>query len=259
MLLTRRAEELLAPLQDWLAQVDPLVLPPTVEPERLTRRFRIITSEPGLFAVVMPALPAILAAAPGAAVDIVAERGDPREQLASGEADLAVSTVHKDRHMIHDRLLMRDPYICIVRAGHPMARQAATDEVSLADCARWPHVAIAAEWRQDGAAAAFLAAGIERRVAATLPSIAAAGELLTASDAILFAPAWAARDLARDWRLRLLPAPPELGGHEHMALWHNRSHRDPAVQWLIGRLARHCHAGPAAANDARPFTLAAAE
>lgn len=257
MLLTRRAEELVKPLQDWLAVAGSLVLPEGLNPARLTRRFRIIAAEPAVTAVLAPALAAILAAAPGVGIDILPQGGDPRERLTAGEADLFLGAPSPDRHLIHDRLLRREELLCVLRNGHPLLAAAATSELRLADLLRWPQVRVAPDPGSDPPPAK----GFHRRVLATLPSLVGAGVLLSRSDAVALVPASAARLVKDDPGLAVLPAPAELGVWEHWALWHNRTHRDPAVQWLIDLLARHCQPMPSAANDLQlaPHILAAAE
>ena len=261
MLLTRRAEELVKPLQEWLAHAHNFVLPERLNPARLVRRFRIIAAEQAVTAVLVPTLAPMLECAPQVRIDIVPDRGDPREQLAAGEADLALGRPRPDRHLIHDRFLRREDLLCVLRNGHPLLAEAATRELLVSDLLRWPHISIASGPDEDPLAKIFPGRPIERRVVATLPSLASAGALLSFSDAIAVLPASAAQCASEDRRLAALPAPAELGVWEHWALWHNRAHRDPAVQWLIELLARHCQPKPSAANDLQlaPHILAAAE
>ena len=258
MLLTQRAEELAQPLQDWLAQVSTIVLPQAVEPAALRRRFRIIASDFALNAIILPALLRISEAAPGLSVDIFPSAGDSRERLAGGEADLAVGTRHKERHLIRDRLLMQEPYVCVVRWGHPLQREAAARDLAAEEYLRWPRISVGAE------AACDLLSSPSRvqsamPVVARVPSFAAGATLLAGSDAILFAPISSARNCRMD-ALAHLPAPSVVGAHEHWAIWHNRTHNDPGVRWLIDMLTPDASL-LSAANDpeAERQTLTAAE
>ena len=65
MLPTKRAEELIEPLQQWLTEAGLIVLPPGLEPRRLIRRFRIAASDHGVRTLVAPALAAIMNGARG--------------------------------------------------------------------------------------------------------------------------------------------------------------------------------------------------
>jgi DNA-binding transcriptional LysR family regulator len=261
MLLTRRAEELVKPLQEWLAQAGSFMLPDGLDPARLERRFRIIAADAALSGVLLPAFAALVQAAPNVGIDVLPDSDDPRERLAAGDADLALGRPRADRHLIHDRLLKREELLCVLRIGHPLLGEAAARELFAGDFLRWPHIGIASDPDADPLAGSFFGKGIERRVVATLPTLAAAAPLLGMSEAVAFVPASTARLASEDRRLTALPAPAELGACEHWALWHNRTHRDPAVQWLVELLARHCQPMPSAANDLQlaPHILAAAE
>ena len=255
MLLTRRAEELVQPLQDWLAQVGTIILPQAVEPSALDRRLRIIASDFAFDATILPAWPRLTEAAPRLAIDILPAIGDPRERLACGEADLAVTTRQKDRHLIHDRLLMREPYVCLVRHGHPLQREAAARELDPGDYRSWPQIRIGAGTDGD-----ILETAGGGRIIASLPGLDAGAALLASSDAVILAPASSARRHC-DGTLAELPPAPGLDMHEHWAVWHNRTHSDPTVHWLIEMLAADGGL-PAAANDPGAWpadTLTAAE
>ncbi|HEV2865444.1 MAG TPA: LysR family transcriptional regulator [Allosphingosinicella sp.] len=247
MILTARAEALIQPLQDWLAGADRLVVEPALDPSRLTRRFRVIAGDFALRAVLAPALPAFLAAAPQASLDVLPDTGDLRDRLAGNDADLALAPANPDRHLIHDRLLMREDQLCLVRAGHPLLQRAAATRLRTADLAQWPEIAVGAPGH-----------AVRSRTLATLPTAAAGARLLPECDAFILAPASACEDWLGDPRLRLLEAPEEVRRAEHWVLWHNRTHGDRAVQWLIDLIARAAADGEERPSHLR-LTLAAAE
>ena len=260
MLPTKRAEEMAEPLQHWLAEASLIVLPPGLEPRRLIRRFRIAASDHGVHSLVAPALGAIREAAPAVAIDLIPDSGDARATLAAGEADLVLTSLRPDRHLVHDRLLLSEAFVCVARVGHPLLRRAAAGRLGLDDLMQWPHVGLSAgEQRADPVSRLLAARGLERRIVATLPYFGAAAPLLAGTDALALLPAGAARQCAFDPRLEAVPAPAELGRFEQWALWHNRTHRDPAIHWLVDQLARHCEARPAVADGIAEPALEAAE
>lgn len=242
MLPTRRAEELAEPLRAWLDGVSRLVARPGVEPATLTRRFRVAASDHGARSVLMPSLAAIMAAAPGVAIDVKPVPADAVARLAGGEIDLLIGSAEPDRSLVHERHLFSETMLCVVRAGHPLAAMAGRAP-ALEDMLAWPLVGVAlSDDEPDPLIHILRAGGLEGRLIATIPYFAAALEIVARSDAAMLLPASAAREHGRDGRLCLLPAPPELGAVDHWLMWHTRGHRDPALQWLIALIAERCRA-----------------
>ena len=250
MLPTKRAEEMIDPLQQWLTEAGLILLPPGLEPRRLIRRFRIAASDHGVRTLVAPALAAIRDAAPAVAIDLIPDGGDTRAMLAAGEADLVLTSLRPDRHLVHDRLLLSEELVCVARSGHPLLKQAAAGRLRLDDLMHWPHVGLSAgAQRADPVSRLMAARGLERRILVTLPYFAAAASLLAATDALAILPAGVVNGGAFDPRLATARAPTELGRFEQWALWHNRAHRDPAIHWLVGLLAHHCGGTSAFTSD----------
>lgn len=243
MLPTRRAEELVEPLRAWLSDARRIVAAPSVDPAGLARRFRLIASDYGLRSVVGPALAPIHAAAPAVAVDVLPPADDSHARLASGDADLLLTSIEPDRRLVHERMILVEDLLCVARRGHPLSTQAP----DLADLMSWPHVGVRAEGRSpDPLSEALLAHGLQRNLVATLPYHAAAADLLASSDALMILPAGAAGEAVRDPRLGAFAAPAGLPRFRQWLVWHNRSHRDPAVQWLVQAIAGAHGAAPAA-------------
>jgi DNA-binding transcriptional LysR family regulator len=241
MLLTRRAEELAAPLADWLEDARRLVAPPKVDPATLSRRFRVLASDYGVQAVVRPALAAIMAAAPDVSLDVRPVSGDAITQLAGGEADLMISGLEPDRRLVHERHLFSEPVLCVARRDHPLARRSSAGPLRLADLLPWPQISVAVtDDDTDPLGRTLTALGLRSRVVATAPYFSVASELLLETDAVAVLPAGAARSYARGGQFALFDAPHELGRGDQWLSWHTRSQRDCALQWLIALIAAHC-------------------
>lgn len=237
MMLTRRAEELAAPLRGWLDEAERLVMRPCIDPAALDRTFRIAASAAAARAVLGPVLPVLADEAPRVSV-AVRTVTDAVAALAAGEVDLAIGATEPDRRLVHERHVLSEALLCVVRPGHPLAAKREGQPVALDALQAWPAVAIGVgEDRLDPLAAALRARGLEPRVAAELPCPAAARDLLARSDAVMVLPERAARDEALAAGLSLFAAPPELGRANYWLTWHTRGHRDPALQWLIDVLA----------------------
>jgi DNA-binding transcriptional LysR family regulator len=79
------------------------------------------------------------------------------------------------------------------------------------------------------------AAGMTRRVVLSVPHFLFVRAVLEQSDLVAMLPSRLVRDSDA---LRVVEPPVEVPGYEMSMLWHERSHRDPAHQWL-----RDCIAG----------------
>ncbi|RJF92951.1 LysR family transcriptional regulator [Sphingomonas cavernae] len=239
MLLTRRAEELVAPVQQWLHEAQRLVRPPHIDLATLERRFQICATDYGVLSVLRTALPAIMAAAPGVSLDIRQNTGDVVARLAAGEVDLVLSCTEPDRTLVHERHLRREDFVCLVRHDHPLALQRGVP--TLDDILAWPHVSVSvSEPTDDPVSIALARRGLARRTVATTPYFAGAQSLLNETDMVLTLPASIAQNPAVSTGLRLIPAPPEMGGFDYWLMWHTRSQSDPATHWLINIISREC-------------------
>jgi len=257
MILTRRAEELVEPLRAWLDDGLRLVAPQSFDPGRLARRFRMMATDYGVLSVLRPSLWAITAEAPAVAIDVKPFTGDVADRLASGEVDFAVSGLEPDRNSVHVRRLFHDSFMCLTRAGHPLALRTTGEPLGIADLLAWPHISITVDDEDvDPVGRCLRHRGLDRHIIVKTPYFAVAQELLLESDAVVTLPALAARRYARDATLATFAAPAELGEFDYWLLWHNRGHRDPALRWLMGLMAREC-AADAGAECRQPLLEAA--
>ncbi|MGB8664203.1 MAG: LysR substrate-binding domain-containing protein, partial [Serratia inhibens] len=72
-------------------------------------------------------------------------------------------------------------------------------------------------------------AGLQRRVVLSVPHFLFIMSVLASSDLVAMLP-W--RLVRNNRALQVVEAPIEVPGFEMAMLWHERSHRDPAHQWL---------------------------
>lgn len=240
---TPRAEDLVAPIEQWLASTSALLHPPRCDPATLDRCFRIASTDYGVLTVIAPALAAITRDAPGVTIDIVPFAADVMHRLASGEIDLLISGLGPDHApdpaIVPGRALFTDGYTCIMRAGHPLA--GSSDPVALDAFFAWPHVGVVvSDLAVDGVEIRLGARGNERRVTVRLPYFHAAPALIAGSDMLMTLPTRAASRFAGSHGLATRPAPVEIFPLDYRLLRHERSARDPATTWLADLLAAHC-------------------
>jgi DNA-binding transcriptional LysR family regulator len=235
MTLTRRAEDLAEPLQEWLAATSSLLEAQQFEPESLVRRFRVASTDFGVLAVVAPVLSAIAETAPGAAIDVVPLKGAMADDLAHGEVDLLISGLDSDASNPHERFLFTEDFSCLFREGHPLAGN--PDPVCLGEFLDFPHISLTVgELSYDRIDSRLGEAATRRRIMARLPYFGAAPLIVGSSDALVTLPTRAAKTFAEACGLLYRPAPLEIGTFDYRLVWHSRSARDPALAWLRARL-----------------------
>ncbi len=71
--------------------------------------------------------------------------------------------------------------------------------------------------------------GLARRVVLSVPHFLFMKSVLADTDLVAMLPA---RLVRGNSALKIVEAPVEVPGYEMAMLWHERSHRDPAHQWL---------------------------
>ncbi len=199
--------------------------------------------------------------APGVSLRVVPlTTRDPRRLLEDGGADLAVgyfpaamadlaARAQNEQPVPFDSLRIYDgEYVCVMRAGHPLARAPLTLD---AYCAA-RHLLVSFSGKPFGFIDQALASlGRERRIVLTVNQFFTAGRVVAASDLLTVLPrhfvgvASFKDELA--WRALPMAVP-----IVHVdALWHRRRHADPGHRWLQQALARAAgRCGPPAAPHA---------
>lgn len=237
---TRRGDELVHRLADWMATTATLLEEPTFDPASIRRRFSVASTDFGVAAVVAPALPDIYRLAGEAAIDVVPLSRSPLRSLAAGEVDLVISGLDHDPSQFHRKHLFTDNFVCLVTQDHPLA--AVAGPLPLASFLAYPHLGMTvSDATIDRVAVALGAAGRSRRVMTSFPYFALAPDVLAGTDLIMTLPARAAQRFGPGKSLTTVPAPAEIGQLEYWMLWHERTHRDPASEWLRERLAAAAH------------------
>lgn len=239
MTRTRRGDELVDRLADWMAATSQLLTEEQFDPSDVKRRFRIASTDFGVQAVLIPALRHIRTEAPGIAIDIVPLSQATHRALGNGEIDLSISGLEHDPSQVHRQLLFEDRFDCVMHEDHPLS--GAEGPIAMIDFLAHAHLGLTvSDAELDRVTVMLGAAARERRVAASLPYFSLAPEFLSAGDLLMTVPGRAAARFRSTHGLHVRPAPEQLGRLQYWILWHERSHRDPASEWLRGRLRDLC-------------------
>lgn len=243
MIRTRRGDELVGRLTDWVAETSSLLIENRFEPESVERRFRIASTDFGVLAVVLPALPRLRAIAPGIAIDVLPLGHATHRSLAQGDIDLAISGLEHDPSQLHRLHLFSDRFLCVTRPDHPLAGEG---EVPIEEFLDHDHLGLTVSDAELDRVTTLLGTG-SRKVVASVPYFSLAPDLLLAGDLVMAVPSRLMRGCTHDLAAR--PAPGAIGELDYWLLWHERSQRDPAAVWLRDRLLESCRENGAAAPE----------
>ncbi|WP_439472789.1 LysR substrate-binding domain-containing protein [Brevundimonas sp.] len=233
---TELAETLAPGIAEALANIDDVVLgqqafdPSTAE--------RLFTLAPNSFVefVMAPALVSRLRAeAPGIRLRLTPFGTDLAETgVMSGTTALVLGRLIDPPDNLVVQHLMDEGLACVVRADHPEVG----DSLSREQYERLKHVNVLPPGRlRAGLFQALDQKGLKREVAVSVTHFLAVPEMVASTDYCSTLPISICRRLALDPRLKVLPAPVDLGTFPVQMGWHLRYRHDPAHRWLRGIVA----------------------
>lgn len=234
---TVRAQSLAAPVKRILADIDLLLKPAAFTPQTATLTWTLAATDYALKVVIVPFIARLRKLAPGIRVRV--EAVEPKQlvgQLERGEIDMALMTPYSTPPELHSRALFDEHFVCMMRADHPDAVQGS---LSLDRFCALEHALVS--WDGDrfrGVADEALAArGRTRHVGVSVSNFLILPEILTVSDMIAVVPQ---RLASLTTGMCMLDTPVPVPGFTKTMTWHERTHRDPAQQWLRALLRETC-------------------
>lgn len=231
MVPTPYAEALAQPIADALAALHgTLNARASFDPARSERAFVIGVNDVGETYFLPRLMRALDDAAPGVTIRTVRTTSiDVKDEMERGGIDLAMGFLPGLKHGFFQRRLFRQPYVCIFREDHPLARTG----VSARQFRAAEHVAIVSEGTGHGVVDQVIEqAGIRRRLRLTVPHFMAVGPVLQATDMIAVVPRRFADCACKPFGLATAPCPVKIPESVINVFWHARNHREPANQWL---------------------------
>ncbi|CAB3828956.1 PCP degradation transcriptional activation protein [Achromobacter animicus] len=231
MVPTPYAESLAQPIADALAALQgTLNARVAFDPARSERSFVIGVNDVGETYFLPRLMRALDQVAPGVTIRTVRTTSiDVRDEMERGRMDLAMGFLPGLKGGFFQRRLFRQPYVCIFRQDHPLARSG----VSARQFRAAEHVAIVSEGTGHGVVDEVIArAGIRRRLRLTVPHFMAVGPVLQATDMIAVVPQRFADCACGPFGLAAAPCPVKIPESVINVFWHARNHREAANQWL---------------------------
>ena len=199
-------------------------------PEQSSRTFNLAMTDIGEMYFMPPLMKALARKAPHIRVNTVRfTSGDLRDDMESGQVDLALGLLPQLRAGFFQRRLFRQNYVCMFRRGHPTAK----NPISLKQFSELEHVGVLASNSGHGEVDTLLErAGIQRRVRLTVPHFIAVGHILQSTDLIATLPHRFAVRSEKPFGLVTSPHPAKLPEIAINMLWHAKFNRDPANMWM---------------------------
>jgi DNA-binding transcriptional LysR family regulator len=231
MVPTPYAESLAQPIADALsALLVTLSARARFDPARSERAFVIGVNDVGETYFLPRLMRALDGAAPGVTIRTVRTTSiNVKDEMERGRIDLAMGFLPGLKSGFFQRKLFSQPYVCVFRRGHPLARTG----VSARRFRAAEHVAIVSEGTGHGVVDEVIEqAGIRRRLRLTVPHFMAVGPVLAATDMIAVVPRRFADCACEPFGLATAPCPVKIPESVINVFWHARSHREPANQWL---------------------------
>ncbi|SEL52825.1 transcriptional regulator, LysR family [Pseudoxanthomonas sp. GM95] len=231
---TARADALREPLRQALEGLERAVSPAApFDPAQARHRWRVVASDYTETTVLLPALAALRAAAPGTQLAILQKQPAQLARLAEqGDIDLALHTTEGAPPGLRRRALYTERYVLAGRADHPRLQRKPT----LAQFCKLEHVIVSPDGGgfHAGTDAALAELGKARRVVLSVPHFRFVLSVLARTDLVALLPQ---RLMCGQPSLRVVEPPLAVPGFEMSMLWHERVHRDSAHQWLRAQLA----------------------
>ncbi len=228
---TQLAEEMAPMIGAALSQFDALITgQQDFDPAKATRSLTLAPNSYVEF-VLMPTVVARLRErARGIKLRLVPYGSDLAETgVVSGTTEIVFGRIIDPPDNLVVQHLMDDGLACVVRAGHPEI----ADSISREQYEAMMHVNVLPPGRlRAGLFQALGRQGLKRDVAVSVTHFLAVPEMIAVTDYCATLPRLICRGLARDTRLKVVPAPVDLGTFPVEMAWHVRYRNDPAHRWL---------------------------
>ncbi|MBB4780854.1 LysR family transcriptional regulator [Streptomyces rapamycinicus] len=199
----------------------------------LNRHFTVRGHDALLAALAAPLIARVGATAPNIRLSLLAESSADRPDLARGQVDLELGANEPRRPELSSEVVGTDRVVLTLRRAHPLAK----GRVDLDKLVRMTFVTVSRRGRlHDAIDEALAERGLRRRVVASLPTSAAALDVVSRSDTVAVVAERVCRPASARLGLVTRRLPLELPPTQMVLTWHHRHDSDPAHAWLRGQV-----------------------
>lgn len=238
---TAFALQIVGPVREGLALVQAgLNSASSFDPATTERTFQLLLSDIGELVYLPQLIVRFKQIAPHANLRVLQlPRESYREAFISGNADLAMGFLPGLQAGFYQQRLFDDTYVCLASADHPRIRR----RLTLKQFADESHVLIEPAGSRYSHASAQLSTttlierhlatqGMKRRIALRVPHFMVVPNIVQQTDLLATVPSYVMAYIKPLPGLKTLPLPIDVPRFEVKQFWHERSHHDPANQWL---------------------------
>lgn len=228
---TPMAQELAPVIAAALAKIDDVVLgQQDFDPDEAERLMTIAPNSYVEFVLVPAIVARLRRVAPGIRLRLTPFGTDLGETgVMSGTTAMVFGRIVDPPDNLVVQHLMDEGLACVVRADHPDI----DNEISREHYEHMRHVNVLPPGRlRVGLFTALEQRGLRRDVAVSVTHFLAVPEMIAVTDYCATLPKLICRRLSADPRLKVLPAPIDLGTFPVEMAWHVRYRNDPAHRWL---------------------------
>lgn len=237
---TPKAEQLAQVVGAALSSIDKVILgQQDFDPLNATRLFTLAPNSYVEF-IMMPAIVARLrSCAPGIRLRLTPFGNDVTETgVISGNTDMVLGRIVEPPDNLVVQHLMNEGLACVIRADHPLVGE----KLSAEQYEQLKHVNVLPPGRmRAGLYQALEQRGLRRQVAVSVTHFLAVPEMIAVTDYCATLPRLICQHLSRDQRLRIVPAPVDLGTFPVEMGWHARYRDDPAHRWFRTLITETAH------------------
>jgi len=235
MALTKRAEDLLEPVEEILVLVEQLVAEFPFDPKEMQRTFAITSAEPVLSKLACKLVPICQAEAPGVTFRFESATVDTRARMRSGHLDLAiapVASIEVNLRQISTQLLYKDRLVCVVSKNSTHAKRGVTQQqfmdashaIVRPDIAKHEILTTAELFLKD--------LGLKTNTVIDVTSYAVLPSVLIGSELIATVPMSFGSELPEQDSIKLIQFPFDSGEIEVCMIWNSALGSDPGHEWL---------------------------
>ena len=227
---TPRALELSEPIHELLNQYRTVFEPAVFSPGKARHTIRIASSNQGA-ALVLPKLYELLRAqAPGIAILVrPAQHETYIQQLDGSEIHVAIGMMQDIPPRIPHVRLFQDKFVCVMRAGHPLAGR----KLTLKSYVAADHIAMSntneIDYLLDNV---LVRRGIRRRITMTVNQSLIGPLYLKNTDAIITMQSKTVRDADGYKGFHVSPLPFDIGSFDVQLAWPKAFDQHPAHMWV---------------------------
>lgn len=227
--LTPRAERIQRQLGSLVPQLETLFATEVFDPGVAEEHYHLAASDLALVLFLNQVGREVHRLSPRSALRIEVPRATVFDDILHARLDLSFYFAPPPASL-RQELLLDDVMVCVMSAGHPLAKR---KRLSLDDYLRCSHLVIdVIDGEQPLIANRLRDLGTVRRPALTLPLHAMASAVLPETNLVATLPRRFVDTYDDDRALAVVAVPVEFEAFHYFMVWHPRLDQDPAQQWL---------------------------